>query len=423
LEIDGSATLQTLTEGSVQLDAQRLDSPGHYAVNGRITPDAIQATITAREPAKGLLASLAQLPDLGAVSIQASVNGPKDALGTQVGLTAGPMTASASGTVDLTHQAADLAVKAQAPAMTPAAGISWQSVLVDATVHGPFTRPDAKGTVQIASLSAGGARIGALAADVTGNAGQVQLHATVRDLQLPGPRPDIFAANPVTLDVSARLDAPDRPVTFAIHHALLSLDGTAKTKGVQQVQAHLVVPDLSPFATAGGADIHGSTDLAIQAEMKDGTTTASAKGRIAVTGGMARVPALIGDDGSIDVAVSLHGQDITLSRLSLNGKSLAVTAQASLSDQTINADWTLALADLTAIQPNLAGRLDVKGHAGGKLNDIAVQAEVGADLAAKGYKSGHITAKVDATGLPRTPHGQRRRHPAECAVIARTHGG
>ena len=67
----------------------------------------------------------------------------------------------------------------------------------------------------------------------------------------------MFAADPVTLDASARLDAPDRPVTFAVHHPLVSVDGTAKTEGVQQVQAHLVLPDLSPLAAAGGTDIRG----------------------------------------------------------------------------------------------------------------------------------------------------------------------
>jgi translocation and assembly module TamB len=404
LALDGAATLSTLTDGTVQLDVQRSDSPGHYTVTGHLTPASIQATLKVEEPAKGLIASIAQLPDVGAISAQASVNGPKDKLSTQFGITAGPLTASASGTVDLTHQAADLAVKAQAPAMTPAAGISWQSVLLDATVHGPFTAPDAKGTIQIASLTAGGARIGTLAADIGGNSGQVQVHATVGDLHVPGPQPDIFASAPVTMDLSARLDAPDRPVTFALRHSLVSVDGSAKTAGVQQVSAHLVLPDLSPLASAGGVDIRGSTDLDIQAEMKGDTTTAAAKGKIAITGGMAPVAALIGDNGNIDVAASLHGQDITLSRLSVNGKALTVSAQGSLSDQTLNADWTLGLTNLTAIQPTLSGHLDAKGHAGGKLDDLALQAEIGADLAAKGYASGHITTKVDATGLPGTPH-------------------
>jgi len=433
LALDGSATLPTLTQGAVQLDVQRVDSPGRYTVTGQVTPSDIQATVKADEPAKGLISAIAHLPDLGAIAIQASVDGPRNALGTQVGITAGQLTASASGTVDLDHQAADLAIRAQAPAMTPAPGVSWQSVLVDATVHGPFSKPDANGTIKIAALSAGGARIGALAVDLTGNSGAVQLRATVQDLHVPGPKPDLFAAAPVTLDASARLDQPDRPVSFALHHPLVSADGTAKTEGVQQVQAHLVLPDLSPLAAAGGVQINGSTDLDIQAELKDGTTTAAVKGRIAVTGGMAPVPALIGDDGNIDVAASLHGQDITLSHLTVNGKALAVSAHGSMTqgsmtqgsmtqgsmtqgsmtqgsqtvsapDQTIDADWSIALADLTAVQPTLSGRVDAKGHVNGTLKDLAAQADIGADLAAKGFSSGHITAKVDATGLPAAPH-------------------
>ena len=101
LALDGSATLQTLTAGTIQLDVRRLDSPGHYAVNGQVTPEAIEATVKAEEPAKGLISGIAHLPDLGAISIHASVNGPRDGLAPKLGLTAGPLTASASGTVDL----------------------------------------------------------------------------------------------------------------------------------------------------------------------------------------------------------------------------------------------------------------------------------------------------------------------------------
>jgi translocation and assembly module TamB len=406
--LDGEGQLPTLTEGTLQLEARRLDSPGQYAVNGEVTHDAIKATVKAEEPPKGLISGIAHLPELGAIGVEATVNGPKDSLATQVAITAGKLTASASGTVDLEHESADLAVKAQAPAMTPAAGVSWQSVLVDATVHGPFTKPDANGTIKIDSLDAAGAHIGALAADISGNSGAVRVHATVTDLHVPGPKQDLFAAAPVALDVSVRLDKPDRPVTFALSHPLVSANGTAKTEGVEQVQAHLALPDLTPLAAAGGADIIGSTDLDIQAEMNDGTTTAAVTGRVAITGGKAPVPALIGDDGNIDVAASIHGLDITLSHLAVNGKALTVTAQGTMAEgtsgQTIDADWSIALTDLTAIQPSVSGRMEVKGHAGGKLDDLTVQADIGADLAAKGYTSGRVTAKVDATGLPGAPH-------------------
>ena len=75
--------------GTIHLDAARLDSPGHYAVSGRVTSDAIEATVKADEPANGLISGIAHLPDLGAIAIQASVNGPRDSLATQVGITAG----------------------------------------------------------------------------------------------------------------------------------------------------------------------------------------------------------------------------------------------------------------------------------------------------------------------------------------------
>jgi translocation and assembly module TamB len=404
LALDGSATVPSLTEGTIQLDVRRLDSPGHYVVAGTVAPHTIQATIEANEPPQGLISSLSRLPDLGAISIQARVDGPMDGLSTKVAITAGSLSATASGTVDLQNRAADMAIKAQAPAMAPAPDVSWQSILMDATVHGKFTAPDAKGTIKIEALNAAGFKIGSLAADVSGTLGQIGVQATVQGLHLPGPRPDIFAADPVMLNVSAQLDAPDRPVTFTIRHPLADADGTAKTKGAKQVQLHLTLPDLSPLATAGGADIDGSTNLDIQAAMKDGTTTVAANGQIAITGGKAPVPALIGTDGHVDLAASIHGQDITVSRLTVNGKTLSLSAHGTLSDETIDADWTIALSDLATIRPDLSGKIDAKGHAGGKLNAITVQADIGADLAAKGYSSGHITARIDATGLPAAPH-------------------
>jgi translocation and assembly module TamB len=277
LVLDGSANLTTLTEGTVQLDVNRLDSPGHYVVDGQVSPNNIQAAVKVNEPAKGLISEIAHLPDLGAIAIRASVSGPRDSLGTQVGITAGQLTASASGTVDLAHEAADMAVRAQAPAMAPAAGISWQSVMVDAKVHGPFTKPDANGTIRIDQLNAAGATIGSLNADVTGNEGQVALHATVGGLLIPGPKPDLLARDPVTLDASAQLDAPNRPVTFALHHPLISVTGTAETQGNQQVQAHLTLPDLSPLAAAGGTALTGNTDLDVTAAMQDGRRCRTAR--------------------------------------------------------------------------------------------------------------------------------------------------
>ncbi len=404
LILEGSGELETLTQGTVHLDAQRLGIHGRYTVDGTVAAEHVEATVKVDEAANGLIATIAALPDLGEINLQASVNGPQDALLTTANLSAGPLKASASGTVDLVHEAADMAVKAEAPAMTPAPGISWDLLQVDATVHGPFAKPDATGTLLVRTLSAGGARLGLLTADVSGNAGQIALQAKVSDLHLPGPKPDLLAADPVLIDASSRLDAPDRPVRFAVHHPLLSLDGSVQTAGERQGQAHIVLADLAPLAAVGGTDLQGHAALDLQAAMHGDTTTGTVAGTVAITGGMAPLPALIGPDARVDLAGSLHGQDLTLSRLEVDGKALNLSAQGGLIDQTVKLDWAVKLMDLAAVQPGFSGTVSATGHISGKTNNLAAEADIDTDLAAKGYSSGHVQAHVNANGLPDEPH-------------------
>ncbi len=403
LALAGSGELRTLSEGTLRFTGNRLDSAGQYRLNGEITPQSVTGSLKLDEPAKGLVASIAGLPDLGAISAQASVDGPKEALATQLGLSAGPLNATASGTVDMTHGAADLVVHAEAPAMQPAAGIAWQSILLNAAVRGPFTRPDVNGTLRIEALTGGGARVGVLAAAVTGNAGHAQLHADVSDLRIPGPKPDLLAAAPVALEASAELDTAERPVTFALRHPLIAIAGTAQAGGAQSAKAHVDLPDLAPLAQAGGVDIQGRANLDLEARKDGEAVAANARGDVAITGGLAPVPALIGEDGHLEVAASMHGQDVTLSRLTVNGKALDVSADGGLSGAVINLNWAVALADLAAVQPSLSGRIEAKGHASGPTDNLAVQADVGTDLATRGFQPGHVAAHVDASGLPNAP--------------------
>lgn len=403
LALTGSGELRTLTQGTAHLDIKRIDSPGTYRADADLTGETITASVTAQEPAQGLIASIAHLPDLGAVSIQADVKGPQDALTAKLAVLAGPLAVNASGSVDAVHDTANLTLHAQAPAMQPAPGIGWQRVLVDAHVQGPFTKPDATGTIRLNGLTAPGTTIGALAADVTGNAGRVALHATINDLRVPGPKPDLMAATPVVLEAAVTLDQPDRPATFHFHHALLDLVGTAHLGPTKTVQAHLTLPDLAPLAQAGGVDLQGDTSLDLAATRDGDTTTASMKGTVAITGGVAPAPALIGSYGTIDIAATMHGQDIALGNLTVTGKSVAIGAKGTLSQQAIEVDWSAELKDLSAIAPKLAGTLDAKGHTGGSLSDLAVKADVTTDVAAQGYRSGQVTAHIDATGLPSAP--------------------
>ena len=68
---------------SGSLNVRQLDGAGSYAVTGIADATRLQATLHVSEPAHGLLASLAGLPDLGAVAIDASLDGPRDAVVTR----------------------------------------------------------------------------------------------------------------------------------------------------------------------------------------------------------------------------------------------------------------------------------------------------------------------------------------------------
>ena len=102
--LDGSGELTSPTDFSGSLNVRQIDGAGSYAVTGTADATRLQATLHVSEPAHGLLASLAGLPDLGAVAIDASLDGPRDAVVTRTTLAAGPMHATVGGTLDLQHE-------------------------------------------------------------------------------------------------------------------------------------------------------------------------------------------------------------------------------------------------------------------------------------------------------------------------------
>src|SRR6185437_11545749 len=175
----------------------------------------------------------------------------------------------------------------------------------------PFTKPEANGTLRIAALEAGGAAIRSLAADLQGNAGEVHLKATLDGLRVPGPKPDLLEATPLVLTADMRLDAAGRPVNFTLSHPLIAATGDAHTAAPIQANVKLHLPDLAPFAAAGGLDLRGHTDLTVNAaQQADGATKADMAGTLGITGGTAPARGLIGDNARIAVSGTLHGSDI-----------------------------------------------------------------------------------------------------------------
>jgi len=405
LSADGSADVASLQDGSVDLALHRLDGPGDYRAGVRLNPARIAATLDAAEPEGGLIATVATLPGLGPLTIKGSLDGPRNAALANLALTAGPLQASAKGTLDLDGSAADLDVSATAPAMTPRPDVSWKGIALQARIHGPFTGPDASGQLRVDALAAAGAGVGRLVADIEGNAGRIGLHAAADGVRLPGPKPALLEAAPVVLDVDARLDDPARPVSFALAHPLLSIKGNARTGGDISGAADVAAPDLSPFAALGGIDLRGSTALRLQAAMAGGVTRVEVDGKVAVTGGLAPVPGLIGD-ATLGASAQLAGADVTLSRLEVAGKTLRLSAQGSSRSGALDATYRLGLSDLSVLAATLSGAIEANGRVQGSADALSLDTTVKGEVGAPNVPRGPVTVTVALQGLPAAPTGR-----------------
>jgi len=406
LTLDGSAHLASLTAGTAEATLHQLGGGGVYHATGRIDAVGITATLQANEPAHGLAALVAGLPELGALSLQASIDGPWSGAAVDLTAAAGPLRASAKGRIDVAGSAADLDLTASAPAMAPRPDLSWQSVALDAHLHGPFARPRAHATGEIDGVAAFGATLRRLSLKVDGDQGQVALDASADGLRIPGPKPDLLEAAPLALQASASLDAPKRPVIFSLTHPLLSLHGGAETEGELHGHAFLEVPDLAPFAAAGGLDLHGGTALNLTAVRVNDTTTLDVDGSLGVTGGMAPVPGLLGPQTRIGVTAALRGRNVILGRFQVDGGTLSLAAHGRMTGGNIVLDWQTALSDLSVLAPTVQGRVQAQGHVQGTQQDLAVQADASGEVAAQGVPSGPIKLSLSAEGLPNKPTGK-----------------
>ncbi|MCL2428938.1 MAG: hypothetical protein FWD12_06870, partial [Alphaproteobacteria bacterium] len=405
LGLTGHVNLTATEQGDADLRLQSLAGDAQYRIAGTLDPTRISAEISLREPGPGLLTGLAGLPGLSPFALNATLEGPRTAVAVRLALSAGQLSAGAEGTVDLVGETADLAVNADAPAMTPAADLSWHAVHLAAQLKGPFRRPSATGRLTIDGLVAQGAAARSITADLQGEQGSVHLRAVLEGVRLPGPSPDLFAATPLVLEADARLDTPDRPVTFSLSHPLLSATGEAHTGTPMTAQVTLHVPDLAPLAAAFGTDLAGHADIRLDANRPGAVTNATLDADLAITAGLAPVPALIGERGRLSAVATLDGSDVTLSRLSLDGKSIALTARGASIGGKIGLDWTLSLADLAALSPSLGGSLTAKGNLTGTSDDLATEADLSAEIAGGGLPRGPLTAQLALAHLPRSPTG------------------
>jgi translocation and assembly module TamB len=429
--LDGSAALASSTDLSGNLHIRDLGGAGDYSVSAAADARRLHVSLHGEEPPGGLLVRLAGMQDLGAVRVDATLDGPRDAVATTLALAVAELHAKADGRLDLEHEAADFTVSAGAPAMQPRPDIGWQAISVEAHVSGPFTRPDATGHVRIDSLTAVGVSIAQIVADVAGNAGRLRLDGSVSGLRVPGPPgpyADLLAADPLSVEADAKLDEPDRPVHVTLRHRLFAVDANALTGEHRVLDASLRLPELASVAAVEQVALQGALALNLHATMAGDATTLTADGTLGVTGGQPQAQALVGEEGRFSVAAAVHGSDLTISQLRFTGRAASLEASGQLVANQLNLGWSVAVSDLAAAEPRLAGDLRANGTVTGAPDDLSMKANIGGRVAAEGMASGPLTVEVEASGLPIRPSGRITARgdlldaPVDLAVALRQEG-
>jgi translocation and assembly module TamB len=163
---------------------------------------------------------------------------------------------------------------------------------------------------------------------------------------------------------------------------------------------------LAPFAGLGQVPVQGSLALNLHAAMDGDTTTLAADGTVGITGGQPQASALVGDDGRLELAATLHGNDVTLTRLWFTGRAATLEAAGQVVANRVDLHWSLAVSDLAAAEQRLTGQLQATGTVTGTTDDLAATADVGGSVAAHGMSSGALTLHVEANGLPARPSGR-----------------
>jgi translocation and assembly module TamB len=372
LSITGTADIPSPARASARLSVKQLDGAGQYGIEGGYGRGGADLEITASEPAQGLLARLADLPDLGALHLAASLKGPAKDETLEMHVEAGDLRAEARGKVDLDDRRLDLDLSLAAPAMTPRPDLSWKSAKLDAHLHGRFDTPQADGHLTVEGIASAGAALDRVEAELQGKDGRLDVDARLFHLQTAGLPVSLLGAAPIGLKASARLGVTPTPIGFSLNHPLLQMTGRASLADQPDVSADIVVPDLAPFSTLAGTELHG---------------------RAVLTAKLSR-----GSSISVDGKV-FEG----------DAEKLHLSADGAIGDK-LDLRWSLATPDLARFGAPMAGSLAAKGTLRGLMTDFRATANAEGQLEFPGLPKGPVSLSIDAAGLPNKPSGKIEAH-------------
>jgi translocation and assembly module TamB len=415
LNVHGDLHYRSVKDAQGSLVAHRTNGTGDYEVTlGLQRSGAMNASLKLEEPAGGPLEHLLSVPGLGALSVLASLDGPRNAEKLSLDAHAGQLRANAAGTVDLVRRAADLSYSVASPPMSPRPGLAWRRVALQGRWVGPMTAPQATGVLDLEGLELpDGAQLGSLQANLAANGRLLRLRATANDIILAGSAPPLLQGSPLNVAATWHLDATGRPLQLTVANQLLDVDVQAITTGSRSANFDLRLRNLSVLAAAYHQDIGGTMSLSgkIAEQGRNVTLDVSGTGDLS---GASIAAKLLGRGARLHVAGSMTPVTLNVDALDLTGRALSVTADAEADRsgpgattrlvQSVRAHWHVSLPKLALISPSVVGSLETTGSADGPLQSLTANEQLRTTVAVRGAPPGTVEAILQARGLPSAPN-------------------
>lgn len=420
LVLAGNAQLRSVENMVFDAGAHRVDGDGDYRLHLRFDPKRMDLALNLHEPAGGPLENLLRLPGLGALAATVSLSGLRSAERLELAVDAGAARGRVQGRVNVTDLSADLDFAFDSPALAPRPDIAWERANVRGRWHGSIQAPRADAHIEAAQLRLpGGTLIATLNADVTADAGNAALHATIEGLRIAGLKPQLLEESPLTIQATVRLDQAARPFDLTASHRLFSLHAATE---ITPASAHqrtaaleISLPNLTPLAALVGQNVRGSAVAKAQLRQIGERFAMTLNANAALGQGKEFWSAAVGDRATLQLSGALSERLITLESARFVGRAVSMSASGSLSRpatgahsasvRDLGARWELNVSDLKTLSPAIAGTLKAAGSLKGPTSALAGEAQLTSILAVRDSPTGTVSAAIKLSGLPTAPSG------------------
>ena len=418
LAVQGALRMRSTHRWRAQIDAIRLDAPGRYRAGLVVDPSEVSARIAVEEPAGGPLEALLGLPTLGGGSADLRLAGPRAAEQMRLRVDAGALHARARGTVDWAARSVQISYSIDASAMNPRPELAWQRIAATGTWRGGLDDGAATGVIDVEGLRVGhSVSFSAARATLAGTGGRLTLRGSIDGLRVGGPRPDLFAASPITFDVGL-LSTPVRRLQIQVDHRLIAVRATLGLSSPWQVDGDIAIPQIEPFAALAGQAWRGRTDVQVHFRPDAAGFGFSIDGRASALSSRTPGLAVLGDRLRLAILGHVGDPAIAVSRFHLTGRDWALSATGSAlrrgaaptggaADagvaawiESLQAQWRLAGPPLADFSAGLAGTLTGSGRIAGPWSHLVAAARFVSRFTVQGSIPGALEARVHTDLAP-----------------------